>query len=142
MAVYADLDISIIDELPPGRQEINTTVLTNEKREEILKNDPGLKKEYDITVTQRNKVFIDNILKAGKPGILMCGGGHVQDLIAQLKTRKMSYMIIVPEGVDWPPPEKDDEKIYEDMLKLGCQLRVCDLKFGDGGTAKVQLPIK
>src|SRR3546814_16599231 len=34
--VYADLDVSVIDELPPGRTPIQTVVLSNEKRDEVL----------------------------------------------------------------------------------------------------------
>ncbi|MFT4046609.1 MAG: ATP-dependent DNA helicase RecG [Solimonas sp.] len=34
--VYADLDISVIDELPPGRTPVQTVVLSNEKRDEVL----------------------------------------------------------------------------------------------------------
>lgn len=36
MSVYADLDYSIIDELPPGRTPINTIVVSNTRREEII----------------------------------------------------------------------------------------------------------
>ena len=36
MTAYADLDHSIIDELPPGRIPINTTSHSNKKREEII----------------------------------------------------------------------------------------------------------
>ena len=36
MTVYADLDVSIIDELPPGRTPIQTTVITNSKRDQII----------------------------------------------------------------------------------------------------------
>ena len=36
MTLFADLDISVIDQLPPGRQPIKTTVLSNEKREEVI----------------------------------------------------------------------------------------------------------
>jgi len=35
MTVYADLDISIIDAPPPNRQEINTVVISNDRRDEI-----------------------------------------------------------------------------------------------------------
>jgi ATP-dependent DNA helicase RecG len=35
MTVYADLDISIIDAPPPNRQEINTVVISNDRRNEI-----------------------------------------------------------------------------------------------------------
>lgn len=36
MLAYADLDLSIIDELPPGRIPITTTVTANNKRQEVL----------------------------------------------------------------------------------------------------------
>jgi ATP-dependent DNA helicase RecG len=36
MTAYADLDISVIDELPPGRTPINTVVLSEQKREAVV----------------------------------------------------------------------------------------------------------
>lgn len=36
MTAYADLDCSVIDELPPGRQAIITTVMSNDKRDLII----------------------------------------------------------------------------------------------------------
>lgn len=36
MTVYADLDTSIIDELPPGRTPITTVVVSEERRAEIV----------------------------------------------------------------------------------------------------------
>ncbi|MBS0225445.1 MAG: ATP-dependent DNA helicase RecG [Proteobacteria bacterium] len=36
MAAYADLDVSVIDELPPGRTPVQTTVLTSERRPELV----------------------------------------------------------------------------------------------------------
>ncbi|MEM7219951.1 MAG: ATP-dependent DNA helicase RecG [Pseudomonadota bacterium] len=36
MAFYADLDVSVIDELPPGRQTIETRVLPDTRREEVV----------------------------------------------------------------------------------------------------------
>jgi ATP-dependent DNA helicase RecG len=36
MTAYADLDTSIIDELPPGRQKIETVALSNLRRDELI----------------------------------------------------------------------------------------------------------
>ncbi len=36
MTAYADLDISIIDELPPGRKPVTTVVLPNSRRSEVV----------------------------------------------------------------------------------------------------------
>lgn len=36
MTLYADLDISIIDELPPGRQPVNTAVISTAKRDDVI----------------------------------------------------------------------------------------------------------
>jgi ATP-dependent DNA helicase RecG len=38
MTVYADLDTSIIDELPPGRQPVKTVVIPQDRREEIIQS--------------------------------------------------------------------------------------------------------
>ncbi len=36
MTVYADLDVSIIDELPPGRKPVETVVVSNKRRDEVV----------------------------------------------------------------------------------------------------------
>lgn len=36
MSAYADLDVSVIDELPPGRKPVSTVVIAEERREEVL----------------------------------------------------------------------------------------------------------
>ena len=36
MSAYADLDTSVIDELPPGRQAVETIALSNARREELI----------------------------------------------------------------------------------------------------------
>jgi len=36
MVAYADLDVSVIDELPPGRQPIGTVLVDNQRRDEVI----------------------------------------------------------------------------------------------------------
>ena len=36
MSMYADMDVSVIDELPPGRTPVTTTVISDEKREAVV----------------------------------------------------------------------------------------------------------
>ena len=36
MAVYADLDCSVIDELPPGRKPVETVVLPDSRRDDVV----------------------------------------------------------------------------------------------------------
>ena len=36
MTAYADLDVSVIDELPPGRTPVNTVVLPETRRNEVV----------------------------------------------------------------------------------------------------------
>jgi ATP-dependent DNA helicase RecG len=38
MTVYADLDTSVIDELPPGRQAVKTVAISQERREEVIQS--------------------------------------------------------------------------------------------------------
>lgn len=38
MTAYADLDYSVIDELPPGRTPINTIVVSNQRRDEVIEH--------------------------------------------------------------------------------------------------------
>ena len=35
MVMYADMDLSVIDEMPPGRQPVETVVLPNTRREDV-----------------------------------------------------------------------------------------------------------
>ncbi len=37
MTAYADLDYSVIDELPIGRKPVTTVVISNSRRDEIIK---------------------------------------------------------------------------------------------------------
>ncbi|PID44123.1 MAG: ATP-dependent DNA helicase RecG [Proteobacteria bacterium] len=45
MSAYADLDTSVIDELPPGRKQVRTAVLSNNKRNEVISRVEAVCKE-------------------------------------------------------------------------------------------------
>jgi ATP-dependent DNA helicase RecG len=45
MTAYADLDVSVIDELPPGRTPIRTVVLSEERRAEVVERIHGACRE-------------------------------------------------------------------------------------------------
>lgn len=45
MTTYADLDISLLDELPPGRGEVKTVVVAGGKRNEVIKRIRGVLNE-------------------------------------------------------------------------------------------------
>ncbi len=45
MTAYADLDVSIIDELPPGRQVVTTTVIPEQRRDEVISRIASVCKE-------------------------------------------------------------------------------------------------
>ena len=57
MTLFADLDISVIDELPPGRQPIKTTVISNEKREEVIK------RIYDVCMQGRQVYWVCTLIE-------------------------------------------------------------------------------
>ena len=40
MTAYADLDVSVIDELPPGRTPVKTVVLAEARRDEVVHAHP------------------------------------------------------------------------------------------------------
>ncbi len=113
----------------------------NEKRAQILKDDPDLKKDYDITVGYRNREFIKNLTALEGPGIIMCGCGHLHDMKAQLEAQKISYAVVVPKTLSWPIEKKTDKQIFQDMLNLGCQLKKVGLRLGDGVPIEVKIPI-
>ncbi len=51
LSVYGDLDVSVIDELPPGRKEIRTLLLYESERERVLK---AIREEVSLG----NKVYV------------------------------------------------------------------------------------
>ncbi len=51
LTVYGDLDVSVIDELPPGRQAITTKIVKNSEREQLYKT-------VDTEIESGRQVFV------------------------------------------------------------------------------------
>ena len=114
----------------------------NAKHRMLLKGDPGLKHEYDVTVTMRNRMFLENLLAQDEPGVVFFGASHWQDLEQQLERRGVSYAVVVPAGVSWPREIMDDDDIFSDMLELGASLSKANLTLGDGTRETLTIPIE
>lgn len=50
MTAYGDLDVSIIDELPPNRKSVKTVILSNQKRDELIER-------IKVTVKEGTQVY-------------------------------------------------------------------------------------
>jgi ATP-dependent DNA helicase RecG len=62
MSAYADLDCSVIDELPPGRSPVNTAVIANQRRPEVLERvrsacDSGRQAYWVCTLIEESDVL-------------------------------------------------------------------------------------
>ncbi|GEM_PF-4820261 len=114
----------------------------NEGVDKILETDPKLLNEYAKVVTERNRSMLEHARATQSPVILFLGSAHTHDLIEQLQELDMDYTILVPKGVTWPVQPKNEEEIFEDMLKMGCQLKRVTLGFGEGGSTKLTLPLR
>ena len=63
MSAYADLDTSVIDELPPGRQKIKTVALSNNRRDELIAK---IKKISKLNIKPRYIFLLSFIIKLFK----------------------------------------------------------------------------
>jgi len=62
MSAYADLDTSVIDELPPGRQAVETVALSNSRRDELIEkikkiSDEGRQIYWVCTLIEESEVL-------------------------------------------------------------------------------------
>ena len=155
MTVYADLDTSIIDELPPGRTPITTVVVSEERRSEIVmrvKNACVNEKrqaywvctlidESEVLEAQAAEAIWEDLTKA----LPMLNIGLVhgrmkpqekQDVMMRFKNAELDLLVattVIEVGVDVPNASL---MIIENAERLGLsQLHQLRGRVGRGSTA-------
>ena len=123
MTMYADLDYSVIDTLPPGRQEIKTVAVSDERRTEVVKRvhlacRQGSQVYWVCTLIEESKTLryqaAENsyeFLKAAMPDIeigLVHGGMKAQmkeqamQAFREQRTQLLVATTVIEVGVDVP----------------------------------------
>ena len=155
MTVYADLDTSIIDELPPGRTPITTVVISEERRDEIVQRVKNacvnekrqaywvctLIDESEVLEAQAAEAIWDDLTKALP--MLKIGLVHgrmkpqeKQEVMLQFKNAELDLLVattVIEVGVDVPNASL---MIIENAERLGLsQLHQLRGRVGRGSTA-------
>lgn len=123
MCAYADLDQSIIDELPPGRQPVKTVVISNQRRQEVIERikvfcAKGQQVYWVCTLIEESEVLqcqaaektyqeLQQMLAGWKIGLVHGRlKSHEKDTIMQaFKQREISVLVattVIEVGVDVP----------------------------------------
>ena len=79
MTYYADLDVSRIDEMPPGRRAVNTRVFSAEKRPEVLK------RIRDACAEGQQAYWVCPVIEESKEGDLQTALDAYASLTRELK---------------------------------------------------------
>ena len=154
MSVYADLDYSVIDELPPGRTPVLTTVTSNTRRDEVLTRireacQSGRQAYWVCTLIEESDVLqckaAENTaieLTAALPELkigLIHGRLHANEksiLMAAFKSGELNLLIattVIEVGVDVPNASL---MIIENAERLGlAQLHQLRGRVGRGAVA-------
>jgi ATP-dependent DNA helicase RecG len=154
MAAYADLDVSAIDELPPGRTPVQTVVLSAERRPELIERIRGacaegrqaywvctLIDESDEVVAQAAQSTYETLTQQiPELRIALVHGrmkaGEKQKTMAAFKTGDVQLLVattVIEVGVDVPNASL---MIIENAERLGlAQLHQLRGRVGRGSTA-------
>ena len=154
MSEYADLDVSAIDELPPGRTPVQTVVLSNARREELIERirsacAQGRQVYWVCTLIEENEELeasavesIHAILSEGLPGVavaLVHGRMKAADKQAAMagfkagQTQLLVATTVIEVGVDVPNASL---MVIENAERLGlAQLHQLRGRVGRGSAA-------
>lgn len=123
MSYFADMDISIINELPPGRQSITTKIFSSEKRNEILDtinqhclNDnqvywvcPLIEESETLQLETAEKTFADlsNYFVSHKVGLIhgRLSSNDKKEIMEDFNKNKIKIIVattVIEVGVDVP----------------------------------------
>ncbi|MBT3145326.1 ATP-dependent DNA helicase RecG [Neptunomonas phycophila] len=137
MSAYADLDCSIIDELPPGRTPVNTVVIADSRRDQVIERvraacSEGRQAYWVCTLIEESEVMqcqaaevAEALLKEQLPELrigLVHGRMKAKekaDVMAQFKAAKLDLLVattVIEVGVDVP---NSSVMIIENPERLG-----------------------
>jgi ATP-dependent DNA helicase RecG len=123
MTAYADLDVSVIDELPPGRTPVKTVVLQETRREEVVQRirDACLQKrqaywvcplieESDLLIAQaaeETAALLTQALPELKVGLIhgRMNSATKDAMMSEFKSNKVQLLVattVIEVGVDVP----------------------------------------
>jgi ATP-dependent DNA helicase RecG len=154
MSAYADLDCSIIDELPPGRTPVNTIVVSDQRRQEVIDRvksacEEGKQAYWVCTLIEESEALQCQaaedtaILLQEQLGNLSIGLVHGRlkaqekaDIMARFKAGEIQLLVattVIEVGVDVP---NSSLMVIENPERLGlAQLHQLRGRVGRGQTA-------
>jgi ATP-dependent DNA helicase RecG len=154
MTAYGDLDYSVIDELPPGRQPITTVAIINERRDEVIERialacHQGRQVYWVCTLIEESEALqceaaekTAELLKERLPDIqvgLIHGklhGSEKERIMAAFKANELQLLVattVIEVGVDVPNASL---MVIENAERLGLsQLHQLRGRVGRGSTA-------
>ncbi|WP_281271832.1 ATP-dependent DNA helicase RecG [Leucothrix pacifica] len=154
MTAYADMDYSIIDELPPGRTPIKTVVIANSRRDEIISRiqsvcESGAQVYWVCTLIEESEALqcenaeeTESMLKEQLPSVRVglvhgrMSAQEKQEIMQQFKSAEISLLVattVIEVGVDVPNASL---MIIENAERLGlAQLHQLRGRVGRGSAA-------
>ncbi|GAB3486849.1 ATP-dependent DNA helicase RecG [Marinomonas epiphytica] len=154
MSAYADLDCSIIDELPPGRTPVNTIVVSNQRRQEVIERvkaacQEGKQAYWVCTLIEESEALqcqaaedtaelLQTELQHLKVGLVhgRLKAKEKADIMAQFKAAEIHLLVattVIEVGVDVP---NSSLMVIENPERLGlAQLHQLRGRVGRGTTA-------
>ncbi|HHJ36620.1 MAG TPA: ATP-dependent DNA helicase RecG [Gammaproteobacteria bacterium] len=152
MTAYADLDYSVIDELPKGRKPVNTVVVSTARRDEVIQRiekacEQGEQAYWVCTLVEESEVLqcqaaevaaqqLSSELKKVRVGLVhgRMKAQEKQRIITRFKNREINLLVattVIEVGVDVPNASL---MVIENAERLGlAQLHQLRGRVGRGG---------